>query len=270
MLLTLAGWLIFGGSGRQTASNPVDVAGGGPANTSSDVGKAPTEKKPSGPRTNTRAVSSKLREIGIAFHNHHDVNKVFAPAVSSDAPQATPKPNQRPAPTLLSWRVHLLPFLDQLPLWEQFHIDEPWDSPHNKTLLDKMPDVYRLDSTERTNTRFQVIRGPNFLFGRASAPRIAECADGTRHTILTVVTGPDKAVPWTKPDDFEFDPDRPVASLGSLPDPWIFCEMVDGRVLILKRSIEPAKFLALATPSGKEIIDADGLRREYEESRFAP
>ena len=45
---------------------------------------------------------------------------------------------------LLSWRVLILPYVEQEDLYKQFHLDEPWDSEHNKKLIEKMPAVYRV------------------------------------------------------------------------------------------------------------------------------
>jgi hypothetical protein len=38
----------------------------------------------------------------------------------------------------LSWRVKLLPYLEQDHLYRQFKLNEPWDSPHNQALLKEM------------------------------------------------------------------------------------------------------------------------------------
>src|SRR5262249_46508298 len=62
-----------------------------------------------------------LKEIALAMHNRHDTYG-FLPA------SAIYSKNGKP---LLSWRVELLPFLDQQELYRQFHLDEPWDSEHN-------------------------------------------------------------------------------------------------------------------------------------------
>ena len=56
----------------------------------------------------------------------------------------------------MSWRVAILPYIDQHGLYKQFHLDEPWDSEHNKPLMAKMPAVYRspmskLAQKDRTN-----------------------------------------------------------------------------------------------------------------------
>jgi hypothetical protein len=44
---------------------------------------------------------------------------------------------------LLSWRVAILPYLEEQSLYSQFKLDEPWDSPHNRPLLQKMPRIFR-------------------------------------------------------------------------------------------------------------------------------
>ena len=73
---------------------------------------------------------------------------------------------------LLSWRVAVLPYMDHIELYRQFHLDEPWDSPHNKTLIDKMPDVFadpepRIKKSAGTGkTTFQLPVGPRTIFAR--------------------------------------------------------------------------------------------------------
>ena len=70
-----------------------------------------------------------LHQLGIAMHVHHDAFKAFPARAICDKQE---KP-------LLSWRVKLLPFLEQNALYQQFHLDEPWDSEHNLKLVDRMP-----------------------------------------------------------------------------------------------------------------------------------
>ena len=73
------------------------------------------------------------KQIMLAMHNYHDVNGSFPPAFSRG----------KDGKPLLSWRVLLLPFLDQKALYDQFHLDEAWDSPHNRALITKMPEVFQ-------------------------------------------------------------------------------------------------------------------------------
>src|SRR5262249_9824867 len=96
-----------------------------------------------------------LKEIALGMHNYHDTFGFFpASAIYSKAG----KP-------LLSWRVALLPFLNQDNLYKQFHLDEPWDSEHNKKLLDKMPDIFRVPGQKDKNgTFYQVFVGEGTMF----------------------------------------------------------------------------------------------------------
>ncbi len=70
-----------------------------------------------------------LKQIGLAMHNYHDVNKHFPAPVIMGPDGKTPH----------SWRVAILPYLDQQELYKQYNLNEPWDSPHNKKLLKKSP-----------------------------------------------------------------------------------------------------------------------------------
>lgn len=213
---------------------------------------------------NLADTKEKLKRIALAFHNFHDTYRCFA-LPRSDGSNESP-PSRGAKPTGLSWRVHLLPFLDQRPLFERFHRDEPWDSPHNKTLLEHMPEIYRIGSNDEPVTRFQVITGPEMLFGNPKTAGMRDLTDGTSNTILALVVGADVAVPWTKPDELTLDENAAKSSLGSLTDGYIACVLADGRTLTVLKSIEPADFLAMATPHGNEIVHPDRHGRRFEEA----
>jgi len=78
------------------------------------------------------AAANELKQIAIAMHNYHDTNKHFPARTIRDAE----------GKALLSWRVAVLPYIDQIDLYNQFHLDEAWDSPHNKSLIGKMPSLF--------------------------------------------------------------------------------------------------------------------------------
>src|SRR5262245_49932104 len=79
-------------------------------------------------------------QINLALINYHDAHGRLPPYASYDA-DGTP---------LLSWRVLILPFIEQHQLYSQFHLDEPWDSPHNIELLPLMPISYRAPGRKAT------------------------------------------------------------------------------------------------------------------------
>ena len=148
-----------------------------------------------------------LKQIGLAMQNHHSVYKVLPARAKFD----------NDGKPLLSWRVLLLPFLEERALYDEFRLDEPWDSEHNKPLLEKMPKVYadpRVTVAAGT-TAYQAVVGPGTVFDGKKGMRMKQITDGTSATIFVVEASADKAVPWTKPDDWEFDPNNAAGGLGN-------------------------------------------------------
>jgi hypothetical protein len=116
---------------------------------------------------------------------------------------------------LLSWRVLVLPYIEQAALFNNFKLDEPWDSPHNIKLLTPMPHQY--ESPRKNNkpgeTFYQVFTGPGTAFPNPNGgevPRFADCAD---KLLVVEALG---SVPWTKPEDLTYDTQKPVPPLGGV------------------------------------------------------
>lgn len=153
----------------------------------------------------------------------------------------------------LSWRVHLLPFLGQKALYEQFHLDEPWDSPHNIKLLAKMPDVYSIRRSNRAEhveskpgyTTCVAPVGKNTVMGQARPVTIGHIIDGTAYTIVLVEVQSRHAVPWTAPFDDEFDAKDPLARIARYDGRQWLAGMCDGSVHMLKADIPADVVLAL-------------------------
>lgn len=188
-----------------------------------------------------------LKQIALAMHNYHDTHKHFPAAVNCDA-------DGKP---LLSWRVHILPFLECEPLYEQFHLDEPWDSEHNRKLIDQMPAVYRCPASklrEKGRASYVVAVGEGTVFpGREGVP-IKEIKDGTSNTILAVEVDDEHAVIWTKPDDLPFDPKNPGKGLGGLFEGGFSAAFCDGSVRFLSKEMDPKVLRALLTRAGGEVV----------------
>ena len=150
-----------------------------------------------------------MQQIGMAMLGHWKLTQRL-PAAGVD--ELGDGPN-------LSWRVHLLPYIERRDLYEQFHLDEPWDSEHNRTLIDFMPEVYRSPNYvgEDNKTVYLAVTGPDTAFpGGRQGIGLGQVRDGTSKTLLVVEADPDGAVIWTKPDDWQFDPNDPRRGLGTL------------------------------------------------------
>lgn len=208
---------------------------------------------------NDRTQRNNLKQIGLGFHNYHDVYNHF---VDDDGGEQH-KGN-------LSWRVHLLPYLDHAPLYNQFHLDEKWDSEHNKKLIPQMPDVFLTNGVkEKGKTSVHVLTSEGTLFAGDKAPGLRDITDGTSNTFLTIVAGSVKAEIWTKPGGLELKDGAPEKTLGNIGSDFFFGK-ADGSVDNQLASLNPQVFKALATKSGGEVIGSLDERIDTPATRPLP
>jgi hypothetical protein len=194
--------------------------------------------------------ANNLRQIGTAAHNHHDATGSF--------PANLTGPDGRP---LLSWRVALLPYLEQEALYRQFRLDEPWDSEHNRRLLTQMPKLYVVPGREREAaeglTFYQGFAGPGAVFDTRPGMRLrlADVTDGTSNTLLAVEAA--DPVPWTKPADLPFDPAGPLPRLGGHHRGGFNALLCDGSIRFVPDRINEQTLRALITYNGGEVVAPD-------------
>ncbi|HUG66194.1 MAG TPA: DUF1559 domain-containing protein [Pirellulaceae bacterium] len=196
--------------------------------------------------------SNNLKQIGLALHNYHDTYRAFPAGYSADA-DGNP---------LLSWRVHILPFVEQGALYEQFHLDEPWDSAHNKTLIAQMPPTYRCPNSviEPGMTNYLGIAGSDGVFVRPQAGErlgvsFRNITDGTSNTIMTVEVPDESAVIWTKPADFSPNVEDPTKGLTGLRPGGFQVGFADGSVRFIAEMIDVGTLRALFTKAGGEAVE---------------
>lgn len=166
-----------------------------------------------------------LKQIGLGMHNYHDTHQSL-PANDQGATEAVG----------LSWRVHLLPYLDAYDLYEEFHMDEPWDSEHNKSLIPRMPKIY--GNSPEGKSSIHVFVGEGTPFG-GKPIGITGVLDGTSNTIMVVRAGEDTADVWTKPGGLAFDKANPIQALGNIGEMFDVLFM-DASVRSLPKSIDAA------------------------------
>jgi prepilin-type processing-associated H-X9-DG protein len=192
--------------------------------------------------------ANNLKQIGLALHNYYDTHKTFPAAASYDT-------RGRP---LLSWRVHLLPYLEQDALYRAFHLDEPWDSPHNKQFVARMPSVFRgaLSKVGKEGkTVYVAPLGDKTMFtGTSSGVRLTEVSDGTSNTIFLVEADDAHAVEWTRPEDLKVDPGDPARALNRGHPGGFMLLFVDGSVRLIPETINTASLWALFTRNGGETV----------------
>jgi hypothetical protein len=193
--------------------------------------------------------SNNLKQLGLAMHNHESAYRSLPATAILE--QGTGKP-------LLSWRVAILPFIEQSALYNEFHLDEPWDSDHNIKLLDRMPATY-IHKSKRLKPGHTVYVAPlseETLLRRDELGKFSDVTDGLSNTIMLVEAGEEAAVPWTKPEDLDIDPADPLNKLKSDATPGIFQAVFgDGSVHAISLSVDVNVLNALFTRAGGEVAN---------------
>jgi hypothetical protein len=197
---------------------------------------------------NRAITTNNLKQIGLAVWNYCDEN-THLPANVVDK-------NGKP---LLSWRVELLPYIEQQALYDMFKRDEPWDSANNLPLLERMPKVFsspRVATKKKGFTVYQGFAGPDTIFEAGKVVAVNDILDGTTETIMAVEAS--TAVPWTKPVDLQFDPKKDVVDFGKAYDGRPLILMCDGSWRTLKtKKVSQTALKGAITRSGGEVLGDD-------------
>ena len=169
--------------------------------------------------------SNNLKQIALAFHNYYDVHNRFPTTVMLGPDGKTPH----------SWRVAILPYLAAGPLYQAYHQGEPWDSTHNKRLLSRMPSTYRhpSDPPDSTASSYYGLSGKTSVFGEQGLT-FRKIVDGTSNTVLVVEA--QRNIPWTKPQDIPFTPDK-LPKLGGYQKEGFLAAFCDGSVRLIAKSV---------------------------------
>ncbi len=198
--------------------------------------------------------SNNLKQLGLAMHNYHDVNGKMASNVYDKAG----KP-------ILSWRVHMLPYIEQDNLYKQFKLDEPWDGETNKKLIELMPKVYMVPNAKPTKLGMTFYQG--FTCAKGTSPRaffiddpkgrtsFAQITDGTSNSLMIVEAA--EAVVWTKPDDLVYDPKKDLPKLGGHSNGGFNALLGDGSVRFIRDTVDKMVLKALITIDGGEVVNYD-------------
>ena len=200
--------------------------------------------------------SNNIKQIVLAFHNYHDTYDALPPLYTVDE-------NGKP---LHSWRVLILPFIDQAALYQQIRLDEPWDSEFNKQFHNVViptyfcPDNTLVNPAGKLNCTYSVIAGEAFApakkAGERNGKHFAAIQDGTSNTLAIVEVK--QPFCWMDPTA-----DVDLATLvkginaadgrvGSFHEKGINAGMLDGSVHFISQTVDKAILRALGTIAGGE------------------
>jgi hypothetical protein len=219
----------------------------------------------------------------------------FPRVVEEPPPHSTPPPADRvrgaeqPATQPpISWRVAILPLLGEGDLFRDYNLNEPWDSPNNKRLVERMPKIYAMPGADKKPSlaaagfKFlarnlnampgaepgeEKITPPGHTYYRVFVSRDARSQaafaegkpqkligleQGLSATILVVEAA--EAVPWTQPDELEYDPDRPLPKLGGhFPGVFQAC-LASGEVRSFPSDTPEADLRGWITRKGGKVV----------------
>ena len=166
----------------------------------------------------------------------------------------------------ISWRVSILPFIEQDNLYKQLIPGQPWNDEANLKILAaaEMPKVFEHPGrpAPKNHTYFRILSLPKnakgterpFFQEGVRGPKFAEVTDGLSNTLMIVEA--EEAVPWYKPDVFAYDGKLPLPKLGAKDADSFLAALGDGSVRAFKPSKLGEKTLrALITINGGEVFE---------------
>lgn len=167
---------------------------------------------------------------------------------------------------LLSWRVLILPYLDEVELYDQFDLTSAWDSAQNQQVTyGQMPSVYRHPDTDAwaVDSVYHMVTGDGTLFPKSGPLGPKQVIDGAEKTILLVESQASSS--WTEPVDLNFAASGGTINsaagkdLGGVTAGGVCVVTVDGRGHFLVETTAPMTVNSLITPQGGEPLPDDVL-----------
>ena len=220
-----------------------------------------------------------LKRLAIAMHDWADAHQVTPGKTDNlaDPKSALNSPFYHFPPAVVygkdgkgksphSWRVELLPYLKAKNVYDEYHYDEPWDSPANKNVMAKMPEVFRnpADDSVNFNSAYfvlvgrlvdETVNGPALetIFSCKVGVAFRQVTDGTSSTLAVVEAKRD--IPWTKPEDISYDPVGKLPQLGGFFLGGFCIAHVDGSSMFLYEPIKESALKAMISPAAGDTIN---------------
>lgn len=141
--------------------------------------------------------SNNMRQIMIALYNYHDAHGRLPPAYVAD--ESTGQP-------MHSWRVLILPYMEEYAIYDQYDFDEPWNGPNNSKLAAQTPYCFScpLHETDDGQTTYKIISDAGAAFDGTNSRTFSDFGDGVSNSIV-LVEDTENPINWMQPDDVDID-----------------------------------------------------------------
>lgn len=191
-------------------------------------------------------MSNNQKQILLALHNYHDSHGKFPTNIKDENGN-----------DILSWRVLLLPYLEQQALYNAIKMNEPWNSEANLRFAELVVPVYACPlypelPPGKTLSMFIEAEGTLITLDKDTSFR--DVTDGTSNTIALVMADPARAVHWMAPDDLEIDLEHPHDGLFWVNDEVTLVGFLDGSVRALAKSIDGELLRRLYQPADGQVV----------------
>lgn len=204
-----------------------------------------------------------LKQIGLAFHNAADGPEKFTDSIVSEGDNP-PR----------SWRIELLPYVDNAPLYQKYQRHEAWDSDSNSIFAKQQLQVYQCPTLPRNllhneqkqyYTAYATVSGAETMFPDHRGLQRKEVIDGFSNTVL-VVEACGQEIVWSKPQDIEMTSQNvgvnlPSSCPGTSPSTWSSYHyagahtlLADGSVRFISKTTDPQVLKALLTATANDKV----------------
>jgi hypothetical protein len=174
----------------------------------------------------------RLNLLAAGLRRYAETYQQLPPSVVTDAAG-------RP---LHSWRVLLLPFVGEEPLYAEFGLDEPWNAPANRRLREQRPDVFACDELawdDAASTQFVAVVDERSYFPPGKSVLPGEMHGVGAQGLVLLEVGPDRRIPWTSPQDVSVEELASLVDGASSHGERLQAVAADGTVVEVRPEIGP-------------------------------
>ena len=196
--------------------------------------------------------ANNLKQIALALLDYRSVYGHFPPASNGTLSQP------------VSWRVVILPFLEQNDLYLQIKANGAWNSANNLALVKRMPRVFHCPSDSTAGegeTSYVMITGENTIGGTPGSGGVSpRQVTGEASKTILVLEVHGLKIPWTEPRDITLEEliERMRTSAGRIGHVSGFSVgTADGAVRQLSNQTDAETLRQLALINGNKPVRID-------------